>query len=98
MSFLALHLLVLDGVKVDLAHPVHHVLVLEGDEAEAPVSLGLLVHQHDGLLHLSELVEVGFHLLGGGLLTHSAHEDLFGLVSFALALGSGVFGVDLLPV
>ena len=38
------HLLVLDGVEVDLAHSVHRLLVLEGDEAEAAVPLGLLVH------------------------------------------------------
>jgi hypothetical protein len=68
LGLLTLDLLVLDGVEVDLAHAVHHVLVLEGDEAEAAVALGLLVHQHDGLIHLAELGEVGLDLVGGGLL------------------------------
>ena len=40
-------------MEVDLAHSVHRLLVLEGDEAEAAVPLGLLVHQHDGLVHLA---------------------------------------------
>ena len=34
-------------MEVDLAHSLHGVLLGEGDEAEAPVSVGLLVvHQH----------------------------------------------------
>ena len=45
------HLLVLDGVEVDLADSVHGLLLLEGDEAEAAVPLGLLVHQHHRLLN-----------------------------------------------
>ena len=80
LGLLALDLLILDGVKVNLADAVDDVLVLEGDEAESPVPLGLLVHQHDGLLHLAELGEVGADLVGRGLLTHAADEDLFGLV------------------
>ena len=81
-----------------LADPVHCVLSLEGDEAEAPVPLGLLVHEHDGLLHLAELREVGADFVGRRLLTDAADEDLLGLVGLALALGRGVLGVDLLAV
>ncbi|KAJ8898426.1 hypothetical protein PR048_003786 [Dryococelus australis] len=46
LCFLTLHSFVLDGVEVDLAHAIHHILVLECDKAEASVALGLLVHQH----------------------------------------------------
>ena len=51
LSSLALHLLVVDVVVVEVAHQVHTLLRAEGDEAEAPVSLGDLVHQHDAVLH-----------------------------------------------
>ena len=32
-------------MKVDFADSVQNILVLEGDEAEAPVPLGLLLHE-----------------------------------------------------
>ena len=50
---LTLHLLVLDVVVVEVTHQVHGLLGGEGDEAEAPVSLGDLVHQHDSVLYTS---------------------------------------------
>ena len=49
----ALHLLVLDGVEVDLADAVDRLLLLEGDEAEASVTFCLLVHQHHRLLNFT---------------------------------------------
>lgn len=99
LGLLALHLLVLDGVEVDLADAVHHILVLEGDETESAMALRLLVHEHDGLFHLAELVEVGLDLLRGGVLADAAHEDLLGLVGLlGPVLGRGVLGVDLLAV
>ena len=36
-----------------LTDSVHSLLILKRHEAEPAVSLGLLVHQHDGLLHLA---------------------------------------------
>ena len=48
---LTLHLLVLDVVVVKVAYHVHTLLGREGYEAEASVSLGDLIHQHDGVLH-----------------------------------------------
>jgi hypothetical protein len=99
LGLLALDLLVLDGVEVDLADAVHHVLVLESDEPETAVSLRLLIHQHHGLLHLAELTEVGFHLVGRSVLADAADEDLFRFVRlFRSVLGRGVFRVDLLAV
>lgn len=95
---LALHLLVLDGVEVDVAHALHGLLRVEGDEAEAAVALGLLVHEHDGVLDEPELREVRAHLLGGGVLADAAHEDLLGLGGARRGLGRGVLGVDALPV
>ena len=47
------HLLVLDGVEVNLTDPVHRLLLFKGDKAEAAVALRLLVHQHHRLLHFS---------------------------------------------
>ena len=52
-GLLALHLLVLDGVEVDLADAVDRLLLLEGDEAEASVTFCLLVHQHHRLLNFT---------------------------------------------
>ena len=52
-GLLALHLLVLDGVEMDLAYAVDRLLLLEGDEAEASVTFGLLVHQHHRLLNFT---------------------------------------------
>ena len=52
-GLLALHLLVLDGVEVDLADAVDCLLLLEGDEAEASVTFCLLVHQHHRLLNFT---------------------------------------------
>ena len=52
-GLLALHLLVLDGVEVDLADAVDCLLLLEGDEAEASVTFCLLVHQHHRLLYFT---------------------------------------------
>ena len=46
-------------MEVDLADLVHHVLVVKGDEAEAPVPVGDLVVGQHGLLHLRELLKVG---------------------------------------
>ena len=52
-GLLALHLLVLDGVEVDLADAVDCLLLLEGDEAEASMTFCLLVHQHHRLLNFT---------------------------------------------
>ena len=52
-GLLALHLLVLDGVEVDLADAIDCLLLLEGDEAEASVTFCLLVHQHHRLLYFT---------------------------------------------
>ena len=52
-DFLITHLLILDGVEVNLTHPVHRLLLFKGDKAEAAVALRLLVHQHHRLLHTS---------------------------------------------
>ena len=76
LRLLALDLLVLDGVEVDLADAVDDVLVLEGDEAEPAVPLGLLVHEHDGLLHLAELREVGAHLVRRSLLRRKKLSEI----------------------
>ena len=51
-----------------------------------------------GNIKLTELIEVGFDLLGRGLLTDSSNENLLCFIRFALRLGSGVLGVDLLAV
>ena len=48
-------------MEVDLADLVHHILVVEGDEAEAPVPVGDLVVGQHGLLHLRELLKVGLN-------------------------------------
>ena len=44
------NLLILDCVEMNLTNSVHGLLVLKRHEAEAAMPLGLLVHQHDGLL------------------------------------------------
>ena len=46
-------------MEVDLADLIHHILVIEGDKAEAPVSVGHLVIGQHGLLNLGELLKVG---------------------------------------
>ena len=45
-------------MEVDLADLVHHILVVEGDEAEASVPVGHLVVGQHRLLHLGELLKV----------------------------------------
>lgn len=99
LGLLALHLLVLDRVEVDLAHAIHHVLVLERHKAEAAVTPRLLVHQHHSLLHLAELAKVRLHLVRGRLLAHAAHKNLLRLVRrLGPVLGRRVLWVDLLAV
>merc|ERR1719220_2711026 len=78
------YLLVVDVVVVQVAHQVHTLLRAEGDEAEAPVSLSNLVHQHDAVLHTSVLTEIFLHLLGRGVLADSSNKDLPSLRLFAL--------------
>ena len=46
-------------MEVDLTDLVHHVLVVEGDEAKAPVPVGHFVVSQHGLLHFGELLKVG---------------------------------------
>ena len=49
---------IIDFVEVDFTDFVHNVLVLVGDEAEAPMSVGLLVeHQH----HILNLYQRNCH-------------------------------------
>lgn len=99
LSLLAFHLLVLDGVEMDLTYAVHHVFVLKCDEAEAPVSFGLLVHQHYGLFHFAKLTEVSFDLVGGRVLANAADEYLFGFVwLLGSVLGRGMLRVYFLAV
>ena len=86
---------------VDLADAVNDVFALESDEAESAVALRLLVHQHDGLLDASKLIEVGLDFVGRRVLTDAADEDLLGLGRrrrFAFVLGRRVLRVDLLAV
>lgn len=86
-------------MKMDLADAIHHVLVLERNEAETPMSLRLLIHQHHRFLDLAELVEVGLYLLATRLLTHPTDEDLLRPISLLRAvLRRRVLRVDLLPV
>ena len=47
------NLFILYCVEMYLANSVHGLLVLERHEAEPTMPLGLLVHQHDGLLHFA---------------------------------------------
>jgi len=99
LRLLALDLLVLDGVKVYLAYAVDDVLVFERNEAEAAVSLGLLIHQHHRLLHLAELIEVGLDLVAARVLTDTAHEDLLGAIGlFRAVLRRRVLRIDLLAI
>ena len=56
---LALDHFAVNLVEVDLADLVHHILVVEGDESEAPVSVGHLVVSQHRLLYLGKLLKVG---------------------------------------
>ena len=58
LSPLALHLLVLDGVVMEVAHEVHGLLGGECDEAKAPVSFSDLVHQHYSIIHASYNISI----------------------------------------
>ena len=62
LRLLALHPLLVDLVVVDLAHLVHNVLVLEGDEAEAAVALRRLVEHQHRVVHFAVLAEVGLDI------------------------------------
>lgn len=86
-------------MEVYLAHAVHHVLVLEGDEAEAAMTFRLLIHQHHRLLHLPKLIEVGLDLVAAGVLTDTAHEDLLSAIGlFRAILRRRVLRIDLLAI
>ena len=99
LSLLAFDFLVFDRMEVDLAHAVHHVLILERDESEATMPLRLLIHQHHRFLHLAELVEVGLHFVATSVLTYAADKDLLRAIRlFRAVLRCRVFRVDLLPV
>jgi len=99
LRLLTFDLLVLDRVKVYLAHAVDHVLVLEGDEPETTMALGLLIHQHHRLLHLAELIEVGLDLVAARVLTDTAHEDFLRAIGlFRAVLRRRVLRIDLLAI
>ena len=62
LGLLALDALLVDLVVVYLAHLVHDVLVLEGDEAEAAVALRRLVEHQHRVVHFAVLAEVGLDI------------------------------------
>lgn len=100
LSLLAFDLLVLDRVEVDLAHPIHHVLVLERHEPETAMTFRLLIHQHDRFVDLAELAEILSDLFGRCILRDASHENLLRFVrlSFRAVLRRGVLGIDFLSI
>lgn len=86
-------------MEMNLTHTIHHVLILKCDKTEATMTFRLLIHQHNSLLHLTELIEIGFHLFRASVLTDTTDEDFLGFVGlFWSIFGGGVFWVDLLAV
>ena len=63
---------------MDLTDLVHHILVVEGDEAKASVSVSHLVIGQHGLLDLGELLEIVLDILQAGGGRQSADKDLLG--------------------
>jgi len=77
-SLLALHHFSIDLVEVDLTDLVNNILIVEGDESEAPVSVGHLVVGQHRLLDHGKLFEVGFDILQAGGGRQASNKDLLG--------------------
>lgn len=90
-GLLDVHLLAGDGLLWRLEQFVHHLLRVEGDEAEALALVLLLVEWHLDFDDVAKLSEEGLDLLIADLGGQSTDEDL------AVA-GLGLLGVDLLVV
>ena len=65
-------------MEVNLADLVHHVLVVKGNKAEPPVSVGHLVVREHALLHFAELLEVRLDILQTRCCRQSSDKDLLG--------------------
>ena len=65
-------------MEVYLADLVHYVLVVKGDETEAPVSVSHLVVSEHALLHFAELLEVRLNILQTSCCGQSSNKNLLG--------------------
>ena len=63
-------------MEVNLTDLVNYILIVEGDEAKAPVPVGHLVVGEHALFHFTELLEVRLDVLQAGGGRQSSNKNL----------------------